>query len=260
MKIYKFRSLHRHKEPDEKSSFEYTIDIISTGKLWCPKPETLNDLFEISPTINSEFDEKAHFSFIDWSEQTRGWNREQSEQFSAGYYEALNLKKDVKYDNVINEMIANLKSIGVCSFTMNCYIPMIWGVYANNGTGVALEFEIDDDLIGRAFHEVIYSDDRPTIRLRELIDACYIQESTSHIHEKMICTKSTVWQGEEEIRCVVENGNRSARVAGNVKRIILEPKMDGDTKGYLKQQFPQIEMIETKLSNTSYFIELINNE
>lgn len=255
MKIYKFRSLNRAVDPEGNCARQFTIELLKSNKLWCPKPESLNDLLEIQPKIISDLNEDAFEAFLQWRKKTENLTQEHCRNIVAGYYEAVEKGLNIDFNETISKMIESIRSIGVCSFSMNWQVPMIWGTYADNGSGIAIEYEIPDDDIDRVFFKIQYVKSRETIDLCELFESMHLRKSRDAVHRKLICTKSIVWFGEEEIRSVVENGNNAYKIAGNFTKVFLGPKISKIDELDLRSFIDASKICNTKISDDHYAVE-----
>lgn len=254
MKIFKFRSLDDTKLKINKSSLDLTLDILKTNKLWFSKPSDLNDLFELKPFIDCTLNKIAFNSFIRYIKKVHGSNYHLISVLQSKYPE---YKDDIKshkmfIDNIFSERILDF---GVCSFSNSWQEPVLWGMYANNGTGIAIEFEIPDTDVNRKFQIVEYRRIRPKIKCYEIFDAL-VDNKLIDLRKKMMCTKSFFWRGEKEIRCLIGSGDQSIKAAGKVQRIFFGPKIEDKKRDLIIKLFPKIPKLFTKLSEKSYLIEI----
>lgn len=232
------------------------MELLKNNELWCPKPETLNDLLELQPRINSDFTEEAFYALLDWRKRTENFPPEYWRRFVAEYYQAVENGLNVSFDEIVSRMLELIRGIGVCSFSMNWQVPMIWGTYADNGSGISIEYEIPDEAIERTFFKIRYTEARETIELSELFESMHSQKVRDNVHKKMICTKSIVWHGEEEIRCVVEKGNKSYKIAGDFTRVFLGPKISKTDENDIRSFVGNSKIHNTKISEDKYAVEI----
>ena len=85
------------------------------------------------------------------------------------------------------------ESKGMICFSKSWSNPLVWGHYADNHRGMALGFDISDELL----IEVKYTNQRPKIefdeKARKIIDGF-------NVVNKLICTKFLDWKYEDEYR------------------------------------------------------------
>lgn len=86
---------------------------------------------------------------------------------------------------------------GLISFSGSWSSPLLWGHYADSHLGMVLGFEIPDDLLAK----VLYSDNR--VKVQFDVTTNQIVNGAS-VTDKMIRTKFTDWQYEDEYRLFVD--------------------------------------------------------
>jgi hypothetical protein len=86
---------------------------------------------------------------------------------------------------------------GLLCFSHRWRNPLLWSHYGDRHRGVAIEFEIDNDLV----HEVQYSPYRLRLDIERKLAAGGFSEEDAY---GMAITKSDRWKYEEEVRIFVE--------------------------------------------------------
>lgn len=115
------------------------------------------------------------------------------------------------------------KTIGLLCFSRRWRNPLLWSHYADRHRGIALEVEIDDELVV----PVRYSGRRLQLDVRRIMSTGGF---TADLAEQVATTKSKHWSYEEEIRvpvnlseCIVEGNLRFEKLAGQLKITGLVP-------------------------------------
>jgi len=160
---------------------KYTLDIFRNQQIWYPQADGLNDPFEFA------FHRKA--SRID----------------------------GIKIDqNSWDMAIAQMKTIGVLSFSeVNNHILM-WSHYAGSHKGLCIEFARNETCeLGDASHTVpvLYDDALPSVQPLEL------QEKATTT--RIFTTKGKLWEYEAEWRILTHKGNRVERLPGQITGVIF---------------------------------------
>lgn len=92
---------------------------------------------------------------------------------------------------------SNNSQTGFLSFSRNWNNPVLWSHYASRHHGVCLGF----DLLRARVQEVEYEDQRILAQLDEFNDPTKID---ADLKQRLLCTKSSHWDYEEELRVFVE--------------------------------------------------------
>jgi len=227
------------------------MGIIASNMLWHPKPSDLNDLFEFRPAIDLNYTKSEYHEIIDDLLLSRKITDAKAAIAKKNAEKFIEKLKCPDRWNGFEKLIENhLNNMGVCSFSLSSSSPMLWGQYANSGRGIALEFEIPDDEINHTFFKVRYSYERALFRPIELYR---MNDSTIRdITHKLLCTKSIEWFPEFEIRSFSGQANLALPCAGEIKRIILGPKISSDDIAYLQNKFNSSIFATSKLSQANY--------
>jgi hypothetical protein len=88
------------------------------------------------------------------------------------------------------------QSRGLLCFSRNWSNPLLWGHYAERHSGIALGFEVPDELLAK----VIYTSRRVKLRVDQATKAVQIHEKTVN---RLLRTKFIDWKYEDEMRVFV---------------------------------------------------------
>lgn len=160
----------------------------------------------------------------------------------------------------IRQKIKDLKDdinskIGLICFSKNWKNPLVWGHYAEKHKGMALGFDIPDELL----KSVIYSRKLNKITYDKLTG-----KPSKGVADRLIRTKFKDWKYEEEVRLFVdldeerkESGLYFEPFTSNLKlrEIILGPKCELSIKATreLVEDFtPKVEVIKARIAFTRF--------
>jgi Protein of unknown function (DUF2971) len=139
-------------------STKYALEALRAGELKVSRFDDLNDPFELYGVELKNLDHRKFF---------RQFKRWASEKF------------------------------GLLCFSRRWQNPLLWSHYGDRHRGVALEFEIDNDLVA----EVQYSPYRLRLDIERKLAAGGFSEEDAY---QMAITKSAHWKYEEEVRVFVK--------------------------------------------------------
>ena len=108
--LFKFRSINK-----------YLIDTLVKGTVYCARPIRLNDPFDCQVDIK-----KAAENAIS---RLSGKKKQ-------------NFVKLSKAKGIFNKIQKDIKSVGICSFSLVLEEPLLWSHYANEHKGLCLTYEI----------------------------------------------------------------------------------------------------------------------
>ena len=175
-------------------------------------------------------------------------------------------EEDVILDAQLRVEIDQLnRNIGVVCFSNAEDDPVLWATYADNHTGVVLEFDyaIDDE---GTLKKIEYSDNRPLIDAEWLHKGDDGKAKIKPVYEKMFNQKASSWAYEREYRVHVElencetgNGSYFTPIRGNfLTRVILGfrcPVEEQYIRRALKQAgFENTEVRRARMDHYSYRI------
>jgi hypothetical protein len=193
-------SIHENSPP--KSVFKYRNpdilrlhDIIIDNKLWAGKPSSFNDPFDCFPYLDLSGNYSEVKAFIKKSDLRTGTNRLPKD--------LSNFVRQVRQEGFGTPDANTTHSIwkqsvdkfGVVSFSEQPDNILLWSHYAQNHTGVCLEFGTEDAPT-KDIHRVKYEKTRPIYRP---LDA---NQNTPETMERVLLQKADFWRYEREWRYV----------------------------------------------------------
>ena len=196
MKIYKFKDLR------EESKFPHLLQIIEENKIWCASPDSLNDPDEFRFDMECEPTHETKTLLTSMLEKL-GTTHYPPKMIAshAIHHKTLQTFTKPEVDIIIKNCRGNC---GVTSFSMTDTGEDLWKRYGGYGNGAVVEIEIPDNLIGDRYHIVSYEPVR-TFH----IDLFFKSQLTGseEIFRKILCTKTTTWEDEQEIRYLSKTPN-----------------------------------------------------
>lgn len=114
---------------------------------------------------------------------------------------------------------------GLLCFSCRWRNPLLWSHYGDRHRGVALEFQLDDDVVA----EVEYSTYRLRLDIKRKLASGGFSEEDAY---QMAITKSKHWKYEEEVRvfvklsdCRIEDGRHFEKLGGPIEvvGVVLGP-------------------------------------
>jgi hypothetical protein len=185
------KSVFKYRNPD----IIRLHDIIIENKLWAGKPSSFNDPFDCFPSIELIGNYSEAKAFIKRSDARIGTIRGRKElnelarkieQEGLGSFEATQKNND--WRQLIDKF-------GVISFSQESINILLWSHYAQNHTGVCLEFGTEDTPT-KDIHPVTYDKTRPSYRLLDP------DRTTTKTMERVLLRKADFWSFEREWRHV----------------------------------------------------------
>lgn len=179
LKLFKFRAINKH-----------MIDSLVLSRLWCAKPESLNDPFDCQVDIHKS-----------WARATSSATGRQKDWLQSG----LDNPEFLKF-------AANkLSAVGICSFSLDLCehtsASVQWSHYADEHRGVCLLYRFPESFINAPVNKVIgvdkviYKDNHLTNWL--INDAPTEQNKfLVGLATNYFLTKSPAWKYEKEVRLV----------------------------------------------------------
>lgn len=184
--LYKFRSYQTEVQR------EWVRQIVGDHKVYFSRASQLNDLFDMSPQLDTFTRESLLAAAEDyWSSHSESMQEERVRQLE--YLAKCDLQEHASTAQArIRQRIEN--GYSVFSLAGNRDHPMLWSHYALGHTGLCVHFRADEESIFGASLEVIYDDHRPLIP----IDVRSLSEQ--EIFQRVTLRKGKFWRYEEEYR------------------------------------------------------------
>lgn len=253
MNIYKYRSLDKSTPLPKngiqsKSPFDYTIELLRTSNVWHSDSKNLNDVFELNPRIEDGVN--LHDLREILTSNLENGTLQQSD-YDGIIHDIEGLKNHIIdkgfIKQTLSELVAKIElETGICSFSTSSKKPILWGNYADCGKGICIEFEIPDELINILFFPVQYSKDRAVLSGADLL------LRQNEMFNVILATKSIDWCAEDEIRSLSKKVNVAFPVAGNIKSILLGPKISKEDIDSIAQLNLNVPIYKTFASESDF--------
>lgn len=245
MKIYKYRSVN----PRDVAGCSRLAQIVNHKLVWCARPDTLNDPDEFAWTCDFTQSPKTLDVVAGLLQKTKGHCpsealRRAKVVLERGAFEPLGKP-------VIEEMIKKMRDeIGVACFGSTPDNPLLWSRYAGEGTGVSVEFDVPDSLLGSQLHRVVYEDNR-RIHIDEFIRSMDERDAAVGVYATML-TKTKYWEPEEEIRFLSKRQQVEVRIDDStVTSVVLGPRATATAEATVRQLAGHIPVVRVANGLTS---------
>ena len=192
MVVYKFRDC----------SNIFHIDILKSGRLYCPSPTELNDPYDCKIELNFN-DITLNDIIVYMMNRDETINKSQVETIlkfhkvldNENKINIYNLKKNILKGEVEFNYDKFNERYGIISFSSDIYNILLWSHYANNHKGFAIGF--DGNSLGATppIREVIYTNEMPNL-------SPFTETFFNFIKTKL--TKSYHWSYEKEWRLILK--------------------------------------------------------
>lgn len=196
-KLYKYNTIN-----------DNFFKLIESNSCWFSKPEDFNDPFDCRINFN-----------IGNNKEEIMLNMEKSDILSTLQEELIGMSDEViklanevinnrpalfkKVMNGVHQIYIN-QNIGVYCLTENSNNILMWSHYASSHTGVCIEFEIErNGFFYKNLLPVLYEKKYPKFELSRYIDE---KNMLYTMHQQIVCTKSKLWEYEQEWRVIVDDG------------------------------------------------------
>lgn len=222
MKVYKFKSF------EKPEYWEYSFDIIQNNRIWCSKPDSLNDTFEFKVNLKDD-DENFTKSLMEFLK-----NQEKPIAYSLSANRGVGKEYDGIIMSTLSDMSRTCRELyGVVSYSA-IMSNELWERYGGSGNGICIEFDLDENLIGNKFHLVEYSD-KVQFSRQELFDG--FTNNHFNLYRKFLCTKNKIdprskmnWSDEKEIRVIGEKQDVLISTFMSISNIYLGNKLSPKAK------------------------------
>lgn len=223
------------KEPEVKSLFKYypiaknQISALAQRKLWYSKPAGFNDPFDTRFYVDGEL--RKYVNVNDTTKINHAFNENMSSAV---------VKKKVSLEQDLINFTKEIEDLGILSLAESNKNLLMWAHYADDHKGMCLEFTrkknnlFSDD---KSVHKIHYSESHPTLRAKALSDPIATEASKRRI----LYTKSSHWEYEEEWRHIVDSGNMLYSWPGSLKTVYFGCKTD----------LKDVHLIKTVINNSA---------
>lgn len=219
MKLYKYRTV----DPADAASCQRLERIIRHGLIWCARPDTLNDPDEFAWTCDFTPSPRTIDILAGLLQKTKGYSPQNALR-GAGIVLANGTFGSIGRA-VIDETIDKMRDeIGIACFGVSSSNSTLWSRYADGGTGVAVELDVPDSLLGSQLHRVVYDDNR-RIHIDGFIRSMDDRHAAVEVYATML-TKTRRWEPEGEVRFISKRQRIEVMVDGStVTRVVLGPRI-----------------------------------
>lgn len=208
--LYKYRPLN-----------EFTLEIITNGMIYFPKPDVFNDPYDCDIRIDHKVSNDDYMKIIEYEGLSKGILRK-------------DIEKELKRQRIINEVPSSFlekleygcteyyksnKNMGVLSLCEDYRNILMWAHYADDHNGICIEFERSEgNHLGNdeMTKPVRYLKSYPRIKATD-----FITSKNASLTQKMLWTKSLDWEYEKEWRMLIEKGNTAVSIPGKITSIIF---------------------------------------
>lgn len=253
--IYKYRSINPSRlVSNNKSYYDLACETIDTHKHWFPTVSKLNDLFEFSPYINIDVNHELISS--SYTTLLESLKSETNIPDAISEYAATEFKNTLVGGiiSIRDWLIDSMKNVGVCSFSRNINSPKMWGIYADSGNGIALEYEVPNKHKG--VWNVKYSKERPELSTIDILRSIVSPSKRPNHHRKFICSKSDEWKHEKEVRILSHIGDTYDDPELELKRVILGPRANEYQSSFAKRYRKHYDIVSTSLDSKRYIVNI----
>jgi hypothetical protein len=225
MKIYKYKDLR----PEENR--QHFIDMVLENSIWCADPDSLNDedefrfRYDYRPTEHTAHFLKEIFNRkVKLSRVSKSKLKEMINHWSTT--KAKHVIKNGLLQGIAEPIVEDLSNkarseIGIASFSKFRNKSVLWERYGGNRYGVCIEFEIPNNLIGYAYHNVSYVNEK-VFHVDTWLESYLNSSKVYDSFRNMLLTKNRdKWKREAEIRLITSEQKIKQPVHGPVTEILF---------------------------------------
>ena len=196
MKVYKYRDLSRPSDRD----FQRLATIMHRRAFWCARPDTLNDPEELAwlGDFSATGETVELLSNLLVVARGRSWAEAREKAAQAVRSEAL----ERLAQPVITDLIEQCRNeVGLVCFGTSPDNDVLWQRYGGNGSGVCVELEVPDHLLGTQLFNVQYLGAK-RIHIDQLVRAFLDRRKVVEVYGLALLSKPLFWRDEVEVRFV----------------------------------------------------------
>ncbi|MGY0314026.1 DUF2971 domain-containing protein [Alteromonas macleodii] len=227
MKLYKFKSI------TSEDSFRQVLQYLERNSIWCASVDTLNDSEEFNFAIDYQNTKNTEALLTRLIRKSGRYGL--PHQVARLALESGNLESTLECE--IDGLIKKCREqFGVTSFSSLGYGEKLWKSYGGEGNGVILEYDVSDSQMGDIFHFVDYKAEKK-VSLDTIIRALTGDEEDCifDFFKNVLCTKTTKWSYESEVRYLAKSSNILIRLSNPVKAIVIGDMVSEENKEKLSQ-------------------------
>lgn len=214
MKLYRYRASNDH-----------TFSEIAESYIWLSKPPDLNDPFDCQLDVNHIIQQQDFKRTL----EECGLDSDIVSEIVLGDYAS-----DKYQTHVIRK---TFDAVGIACFSIAPHNLPMWAHYAENHSGLCIEYEFPEDTIRNFFTPVVYTDTFPNNMMPHFPDSFDLTKEWEDFINVMLLTKSKEWENEKEWRLLLpDRGNSRLEIAQEfVTSIIVGYKMKHENKLLLRK-------------------------
>ena len=210
--------------PGDELAFERIERIVHHRRIWCARPDTLNDPVEFAWTCDFEESPMTANLVAELLQETNGRSPSIARQIAFDVIRRGKLRELCA--PVIDDMIQRQRNeVGIACFGTAPGNPTLWERYGGNGAGVCVELDVSDSLLGNQLHRVVYDDQR-RIHIDNFLQARNDRHFAAKVYAALL-TKMRRWEPEGEIRFISKRQQVEVVIDGStVTKVILGSILD----------------------------------
>lgn len=225
MKLYKYRDLS---VPTEKS-LQRVFDILRDNLFWCASPATLNDPTEFIWECDYEPSTKTASLLANVLVQMRGRTHVDALSIATAAVAARRIEYLAK--PIFRSMIRQCREeIGLACFATSNNNETMWKRYAGDGSGVCIEVDVPDKLLGDHLFKVEYPA-RKGLSIDQMLSASLDPIDARTVYRIALLSKPPCWAPEEEVRFVSRKQDVAVRITDSrISGITFGRRLASDVK------------------------------
>lgn len=252
------------KEP--KSLYKYrpfnnfTLEIIANQKIFFPKPDLFNDPYDCKIKVDNSFSIQDYINLVIEEGNQLGKHKLEIEN-EVNKIRSTGIIPDSFMENLdsgLNWIHSLCDNVGVLSLSEDPKNILMWAHYADDHNGVCIEFKRDvSNILGQSdsTKKVVYAASYPKIKIMDF------KNQNPKIFERILRTKSKDWSYEKEWRVIIENGNESHPIPGEIVSIIFGVRAPQRNIDIIKKltHGSNIKLIQAEMLTNEYGIKTIKH-
>lgn len=194
MKVYKYRALSIEEDDLSLGRLER---VVRHRAIWCAWPRSLNDPKEFAWKCDFTVSPETADLLADLLVRLKGRPRDLARRLAIDAIDRGSLQ--TLAEPAIAEMIEHARNgVGVACFGTSPDNPTLWQRYGADGSGVCVEVDVPDLLLGSQLHRVVYNDEQK-IHIDDFLRSRFDLSYGAVIYASLL-TKTKFWEPEDEVR------------------------------------------------------------
>jgi uncharacterized membrane protein len=214
MKIYKYKDLSKKVEKE----LTYAYEIILQKKIWCARPDSLNDKKEFC--FKCDYTPTASTGRL-LAKVLMHYNHTPIDQ--AHLMAALEIKAGRLAENakpVLADMINQCRTtLGITCFSTSRDDSTLWKRYGGCGNGICIEIDVPDNLMNKTLFSVNYVPEK-LFHIDSIFESV-LANKIDEAYRNLLVTKTNYWKPEQEIRIITKQQDVHMLIDGSITEIIF---------------------------------------